>query len=199
MNLPNIITLIRVPILFIIVGSFYLPQWWGLATLIELLFILAALGDILDGYLARRSGCESNFGKLMDALIDKIFSVGLFVALLGLRVLPDGFSILIILILCREFLISGLRMMAARQGTVLAAERMGKFKTTLQLVSIGFLLGSRMFVLDWGVEPTSWLYRWTYGIGIATFILAAVITVISGLIYLIKYWAVLEKEQEVTS
>ena len=90
-------------------------------------------------------------------------------------------------------------MMAARQGMVLAAERMGKFKTFLQSTSIGLLLGSHILLLDWGVERTSSLYRWAYGIGIATFILAAAITVISGLIYLIKYWAVLEKEQEVTS
>ena len=196
MNLPNVITLLRVPILFIIVGSFYLPPWWGLATAVEILYIIASFMDMLDGYLARRSGCESNFGKLMDALVDKIFTVGLFVTLWGWRIIPDELGIFVILILCREFLVSGLRMMAAHQGTVLAAERIGKLKTFFQLVSIGFLIGGRMLLIDWGFKSNSPPYQWVHSIGITTFILAAIITVTSGFSYLVKYWVIFKKEQE---
>jgi CDP-diacylglycerol--glycerol-3-phosphate 3-phosphatidyltransferase len=71
MNLPNIITLSRIPVMFIIVGLMYC-SFAGAATLAFLLFLLAAVGDWLDGYLARKQGIVTSFGKLMDALADKI-------------------------------------------------------------------------------------------------------------------------------
>ena len=89
-----------------------------------ILFILGALTDWADGYVARQQGLVSNFGKLMDALTDKVFMVGLFIALLVLGVLPQVWALpLLLLILSREFLITGLRLVAASSGVVLGSSR----------------------------------------------------------------------------
>jgi len=121
-NLPNLLTLSRIPILFGIVALLYAP-FPGARTLAFLLFIIGALTDWADGYFARKQGLVSNFGKLMDALTDKVFMVGLFVALLAADKLPAWTLPLLLLILSREFLITGLRLVAASWGIVLAAEK----------------------------------------------------------------------------
>ena len=81
-NLPNLLTLSRIPILFGVVGFLYLP-FSGASSLAFVLFIIGALTDWADGYYARKQGLVSNFGKLMDALTDKVFMVGLFISLLA--------------------------------------------------------------------------------------------------------------------
>ena len=134
MNLPNLLTLSRIPILFGVVGFLYLP-FLGASSLAFVLFIIGALTDWADGYYARKQGLVSNFGKLMDALTDKVFMVGLFISLLVIGILPEWTLPLLLLILSREFLITGLRLVAASEGVVLAAEKSVKHKTCLLYTS----------------------------------------------------------------
>ena len=131
MSLPNLLTLSRIPILFGVVGSLYLP-FAGSSSLAFVLFIIGALTDWADGYYARKQGLVSNFGKLMDALTDKVFMVGLFISLLVIGILPEWTLPLLLLILSREFLITGLRLVAASEGVVLAAERSGNIRLSLK-------------------------------------------------------------------
>jgi CDP-diacylglycerol---glycerol-3-phosphate 3-phosphatidyltransferase len=150
MNLPNTLTVIRMPLTFAIVALMY-GTWPGAATIAFWLFIAAAITDWLDGKFARERNIVSDFGKFMDALADKVLVIGVMIALLdlGLLRLPGVVvMLLVLLVVTREFVISGLRMMAAARGVVMAAERGGKVKTIIQMTSLGFLLGEQMFARD---------------------------------------------------
>lgn len=187
-QIPNFVTLSRVPLLFIIVALLYIPLW-GAATLSFLLFVVAALSDWLDGYLARRYKIVSNFGKLMDALTDKVLTVGMYVTLLAKGILPAWALILVLLILCREFLVTGLRLVAAGQGKILAAERLGKVKTILQLFSIGSLLFAYMASGDFVSVLNPGFVRFSHHFAYVSFVVAVILTVFSGVRYLQKYWS----------
>lgn len=193
MNLPNILTLSRIPILFGIVGLLYAP-FTGAKTLAFLLFVIGALTDWADGYVARKQGIVSNFGKLMDALTDKVFMVGLFVTLLVAGMLPEWTLPLLLLILTREFLITGLRLVAASSGVVLAAEKSGKHKTVSQIVSAVLLLLAVAVREDFGSIAPGWLGDALHGGGLVFFVIATLLTVSSGTQYLIKYWGVFTGE-----
>jgi len=196
MNLPNLITLSRIPTMFIIVWLMYC-NWWGAATLAFWLFAASAVGDWLDGYLARKRNIVSTFGKYMDALTDKVFVVGLMVAFVERLAAqePHGygsviFLIMVLLTLCREFLISGMRMIAATKGVVVAAERWGKIKTVMQLVALGFLLFVPAMEKDWARYLPFSITDYAGPIhktGIGIFIVATVLTVSSGVSYASKY------------
>lgn len=187
MSLPNLLTLSRIPILFVIVGLLYLP-FPGARTGAFVFFIIGALTDWLDGYVARKQGLVSNFGKLMDALTDKVFMVGLFITFLASGILPPWTLPLLLLVLTREFLITGLRLVAASSGTVLAAEKSGKHKTVSQIVSAVLLLAGVAVRVDGsGVFP-DWVAAVLDGAGVAFFVVATILTVSSGTTYLVKYW-----------
>lgn len=151
------------------------------------LFILAAFTDWLDGWYARKRGIVSDFGKLMDALADKILMVGLFVGFLGLDMLPHWAIFGVLIILTREFFITGLRLIAVARGVVLAAERSGKIKTVLQIVAAGLLI-----LAEWLARGASGGSRaeWAetlHVIGEVGFAIAVLLTITSGVGYLIKY------------
>jgi CDP-diacylglycerol--glycerol-3-phosphate 3-phosphatidyltransferase len=183
MNLPNILTLARVPMMFVIVGLMY-QHWPGAASLGFWLFIGGAISDWLDGYLARKRGIVSVFGKLMDALTDKIMVIGIMVALADQDAIP---MIYVLITLCREFMVSGLRMMAAAKGVVVAADGGGKTKTVTQLIAIGFLLAKPMVERDWSHLLPSWNFSWlveaVHLIGLMGFILGTFFAVWSGYRY----------------
>ena len=153
MNLPNAITLARIPLMFaiaILMGC----HWVGAATLAEALFLTAAGGDWLDGYIARRWKLVTTFGKLMDALTDKIMVLGRVITFVGsvqfLGSPRHEIAVLAALVtLCREFMVTGMRMVAAAKGVIVAADRGGKSKTLTQLIALGFLLGAPMIGRDW--------------------------------------------------
>jgi len=147
MNLPNSITLSRIPLMFVIVGLMYC-HGAGTATLAFLLFMAAAVGDWLDGYIARQRGLVTTFGKLMDALTDKIMVLGLVIAFVARMEIPVWLALIT---LCREFLVTGMRMVAASKGVIVAADRGGKSKTLTQLIALGFLLGEPMVRRDWSL------------------------------------------------
>lgn len=200
MNLPNLLTLSRIPIIFGVVALLYFPMT-GASTMAFVLFVIGAITDWADGYVARKQGLVSNFGKLMDALTDKVFMVGLFITMVVLGELPGLWSLfLLLLILSREFLITGLRLVAASSGIILAAEKSGKHKTVSQIVSAILLLLAIAIRKDF---PTLFPEIFGYSFdailhwaGVLFFVLAALLTVTSGTVYMIKYWSVFIGEDE---
>lgn len=193
MNLPNLLTLSRVPILFLILALIYL-KWSGTATLAFALFIVAGITDWLDGHYARKLNQVSNFGKLMDALTDKVLIVGMMVILLTTHLLPEWAVVLVLLILSREFLVTGLRLVAASNGKVLAAEKSGKQKTVLQIIAISTLLAVPVIrddIMAWTPWKLEVLAEVAYIVGLSVFVLSALMTFYSGFSYLAKYWNIL--------
>ncbi len=203
MNLPNLLTISRVPLMFIVVALMYAKAPWA-ATTAFWLFIAAALTDWLDGKLARERGEVSAFGRFMDAVIDKVMVIGIMIGLVngGYFVLRDGeysmaqnitAMMLLLCILCREFAISGLRMAAASKGHVVEADAGGKVKTFVQLNAIGWLIGARMLAQGFGFSREDGILWTVQIIGLALFVLSAVLTVTSGISYFRRHGHVLFK------
>ena len=183
MNLPNTITLSRIPLMFVIVWLMY-ETWPGAATLAFVLFVAAAMSDWYDGYLARKLGLISNFGKLMDAMADKIMVMGIVIALVDQQRIPVALALIT---LCREFLVTGMRMVAASKGVVVAADGGGKSKTLTQLVALGFLLGAPMVSQDgyylFHVEAYEFV-RVLGTVGVVIFLAGTALSVWSGYRYI---------------
>lgn len=195
MNLPNLITLSRIPAMFAIVGLMYC-DFAGAPSIAFWIFIVCAVGDWYDGYLARKTNQVSTFGKLMDALTDKIMVVGLVVAFVDKNAIP---IVLALITLCREFLITGMRMVAASKGVIVAADRGGKTKTLTQLIALGFLLGAPMAAHDWTrIVPydLTWLVDLASKIGLYAFALGTLLAVWSGYRYVMKYRHVVFSESD---
>jgi len=199
MNLPNVITLSRVPLMFLIVGLLYVDAT-GAATVTFVLFVVAGVTDWLDGYLARKRGQVSNFGILMDAVTDKVLLLGIMIALVhrdripldvgGLRLPAFVPVFLVLLILGREFLITGMRLVAASKGVVVAADKGGKQKTMTQIIAVGAFLLAQVMVIDVGSWLALDLHPVARGmglIGLATFVLATGFTLSSGVRYFRRY------------
>lgn len=191
MNLPNTLTLCRIPLMFVIVALMF-QSWLGAASLAFWLFIAGAISDWLDGYIARKRGIVSVFGKLMDALTDKIMVLGIMVAMVDRD--QHGLPLAFVLItLCREFLVSGMRMVAASKGVVVGADQGGKSKTVTQLIAIGFLLATPMVGRDWAYFMPWDLTSFTemlHLIGLIGFIFGTFLAVWSGWRYIYRYKAV---------
>ena len=137
MNLANKLTLIRiflVPVFLLFIATKDIPYGSFIATFI---FILASLTDKLDGYVARSRNQITNFGKFMDPLADKLLVTAALISLVELHVVPAWAAVVII---AREFAVSGLRSIAAAQGRVIAASWWGKIKTVIQIIAIILLL-----------------------------------------------------------
>lgn len=137
MNLANKLTIIRiflVPVFLVFIAAKGIPYGNFIATFI---FILAALTDKLDGYIARSRNQITTFGKFMDPLADKLLVTSALISLVELQVVPGWAAVIII---AREFAVSGLRTIAAAEGTVIAASWWGKIKTVIQIVAIVLLL-----------------------------------------------------------
>lgn len=188
-NIPNLLTLSRIPIMFGILIFLYAP-FTGASSVALFLFIIGAITDWADGYFARKQGLISNFGKLMDALADKIFIIGLFTILQVKGVLPIWTLPLLLLIISREFLITGLRLVAASSGVVLAAEKFGKYKTVSQVVAAIMLLLSIIIEKDFPLLLPSSGADLLSTLGVVCFCIATLLTVSSGTHYLIKYWSI---------
>lgn len=130
MNLPNSITLSRLVLTAVFVAGTAVEStagdWIALGA-----FVIAAISDFLDGYLARRLGLVTPMGKLLDPLADKVLVCAAFVYLTSRELCPVWVTVVIV---AREFLVTGLRQLAMEAGHVMAADRLGKWKTTWQLV-----------------------------------------------------------------
>ena len=138
MNTPNKLTIARMIIdPFLVI--FLLTGWGGEANrYISLtLFVVASVTDWFDGYLARKNNLVTNFGKFMDPLADKLLVCSAMICMIDLKRLPAWF---VIIIIAREFIISGFRLIAAENGIVIAANYWGKFKTASQMIMIILLI-----------------------------------------------------------
>lgn len=136
LNLPNSLTLVRVAVIPIVVLLMYFDTPLT-ARLAAVLFILAGITDVIDGYLARRYEITSTFGAFLDPLADKLIVMAVLITLIPLDRIPFW---IVILLLSRELAITGLRGIASSQGMVIAASRWGKFKTAYQMTGLSFLL-----------------------------------------------------------
>ncbi|MCI8844921.1 MAG: CDP-diacylglycerol--glycerol-3-phosphate 3-phosphatidyltransferase [Kineothrix sp.] len=169
MNLPNKLTILRIVMIPFFVLFMLFPvtgpsdKWIALA-----LFIAASLTDLLDGHIARKYNLITNFGKFMDPLADKLLVCSALICLVELGRIP---SWIVIVIIAREFIISGFRLIASDNGVVIAASYWGKFKTTFQMVMICLMIAN-MDALSLLTNIIMWI--------------ALVLTVVSLLDYLIK-------------
>ena len=148
MNLPNKITVSRICLIPIFVILLVVPFNWGNVTLLgttlpvthligALVFILASTTDWIDGHLARKYHLVTNLGKFLDPLADKLMVSAAFIILVDMGYAP---SWIVILIISREFAVTGLRLVLAGEGEVVAANMLGKIKTWTQIIAISALL-----------------------------------------------------------
>src|SRR3954468_12241368 len=136
MNWANRITIgrLRLTVLFVIALN---SSWQYARTAALVIFLIAGVSDFIDGEIARRYGFVTDFGKLMDPLVDKIMVAAAFISLVPLKAIPAWAATAVV---ARDFLITGLRMMAGAKGRILPAERLGKHKTSWQIVTVIFFL-----------------------------------------------------------
>tara|TARA_R110002096_G_scaffold16106_28_gene55170 strand:- start:2369 stop:2950 length:582 start_codon:yes stop_codon:yes gene_type:complete len=193
MNLPNQLTVLRL-ILTAIFAVAMSIEFAGQYSIALILFSVAAFTDFLDGYLARKHNLITNFGKLMDPLADKVLMCAGFVLLSEIGLIPGW---LVVAILTREFLVTGLRLIAAGDGKVVSADKLGKQKTIWQIVTLIYFLlflASDETAFHW----MRWLFDWApTSPPIAGFLLLAlslVLTVWSGIGYVFKNLHVLRTE-----
>ncbi len=183
MNLPNRLTILRLALAAVFVIARESALHWG-ATIAATAFALAVFTDYLDGVLARRWQCETDFGRLMDPLADKVLIAAALVCLSYSHDIPAWAAIILI---SRDFLITGLRQLALSHGTVLAADPTGKSKTASQMIMIGFFL-LRDALGDWLA-----LTAWPQAVVVTGQILIAtsvVLSIYSGLRYATAHWHV---------
>ncbi len=168
MNLPNKLTIFRVILIpvfvvFMLVDITSADKWISLA-----IFIVASLTDMLDGMIARKYGLVTNFGKFMDPLADKLLVCSALVCLVAMERIPAW---VVIIIIAREFIISGFRLIAADNGVVIAASYFGKFKTVFQMVMICLMIAD-IEAIALLTEVVMWV--------------AVVLTIVSLIDYLVK-------------
>ena len=135
MNLPNKLTIIRVCLMPFFVAALLFDHGnnYTMRIVANVLFIVASLTDLFDGKIARKYNLVTNFGKFMDPLADKLLVCSALICLIELGQLPAW---VVIIIISREFIISGFRLVAADNGVVIAASYWGKFKTTFQMAAV---------------------------------------------------------------
>ncbi|HUA66762.1 MAG TPA: CDP-diacylglycerol--glycerol-3-phosphate 3-phosphatidyltransferase [Alphaproteobacteria bacterium] len=187
MNLPNKITSARFGLTVLFVWALFTPIPFH-NTLALVLFNMAGITDFLDGKIARSRGLITNFGILMDSLADKILTCSAFIAFVeSTHVNPHAQVIvaawMVIIIVAREFAITGMRLLAAAKSIVLAAENFGKHKTVSQIAAINALL-----LLDacqeWPLGSQEFIQRWLPPLAKILLWLTVVLTATSGGIYL---------------
>ena len=139
MNLPNKLTVLRVIMIPFFVAALLYDGGanQNMRYVAAALFIIASLTDMLDGKIARKYNLVTNFGKFMDPLADKLLVCSALICMIELRELPAW---MVIIIISREFIISGFRLVASDNGVVIAASYWGKFKTTFQMIGVVLLI-----------------------------------------------------------
>src|SRR5208337_2984964 len=187
MNLPNSITMSRIimiPLFLWILSPHFPWQGHGAQEIVaSVLFVLASITDGLDGYLARKHGLITTMGMLLDPLADKIMVTAAFVALVAYN--PEVVKVwIVVVIIGREFLISGLRSIAASEGFTVTASELGKLKTVVQIVAVvSAILAHRWD--SWQIGPIAIPVKWY---AIAAIYFAALVAVISAVDYFIAFW-----------
>ena len=145
MNLPNALTLSRLGLAAVMMGLLSVPVPFAKSAAL-LVFAVAGITDYLDGYLARKNNMISAFGRLMDPLTDKVMVCAAFVSFVEItlvhqgRIMPLVPAWIVVIIIAREFLVTGLRLLAANRGNIISAGKWGKHKTVWQIIAIVILL-----------------------------------------------------------
>jgi CDP-diacylglycerol---glycerol-3-phosphate 3-phosphatidyltransferase len=197
MNWANRLTLSRLGLTVLFVFALN-SEWEFGRTAALVLFIVAGITDFFDGEIARRSHSVTNFGKLMDPLVDKIMIAAAFISLVpqqlaGFRAIPAWAATIVV---SRDFLITGLRLLASTKGQVLPAEKLGKHKTSWQIVTVVFFLTLlALLELQFATVETVWWERsWRVG-GAALVWITVGLTLYSGLGYAWRHRAVVTTEE----
>lgn len=190
-HIPNLITFSRIAVLIALVWL-VMQSWTGAATLAFLCILYGSVSDFLDGYIARKYQFITNFGKIMDATVDKVMTIGSFFLLVYMNYLPQNYLVITVVILMtlRELGITLLRFVAAKKNFVLAAEKSGKRKTIWQTTGICVLFAVPMVSHDWQQwigQDLSLFADYVLLNGYVYFTLAAWLTIASGYSYLSKY------------
>ena len=196
MNLPNKITLTRILMIPIFVAIFFLdiPFAFGIAAIV---FALAACTDFIDGHIARSRGLVTNLGKFLDPIADKVLVSTAMLLILTMKdslfaqfscanALYIATAVCTCIIMARELIISAFRQIAATRGLVMAADKLGKYKTTFQDISI--------FALIFSASLTGSAMKVVAIIGLVLFAVATILTVLSGVSYVVKNKQVLKDE-----
>lgn len=210
MNVPNSLSLTRICLIPLFVAAYFLPYEWGVYAAIAI-FLICCFTDFLDGFIARKYNMVTDLGKLLDPIADKILICAALFCVVATNPLQyfsnafvampnnfaDNFGLILltvgsILILARELLISAVRMIAASKGVVVQANIFGKIKTVMQDVSLPLLLlmNAQSFLVDseFYIEPTSRMKAFDviWFVAVIVFGLAVIMTIVSGVIYLIQ-------------
>lgn len=187
-NIPNILTLLRIAAIPVLAAFLLSPSrdagFWAAA-----IFSLASITDWLDGYLARRMGIVTVFGKFLDPIADKLVVMAALIMILPFERVPAW---MVLVILGREIIITGLRGIASSEGIVIAASDLGKFKTIFQLVAIIGLLLHYDYRWFFGVDH-QYLVVNMHNVGMFYLWIATVITVWSGIDYLWRFMRVIAR------
>ena len=186
MNLPNKLTILRILLIPILIAVFYISQIPYRFTISAVIFLVASLTDFLDGYIARKYKLVTDLGKFLDPIADKILVLATLVIMLtepsifglyGLTLGKIAGGVGVAIIVAREMTVSVLRMIAATKNKVLAAEKVGKYKTFITDVAI--------LVLLVGAEFT-FLSNALFHVGFALYVISVILTVYSGIFYILK-------------
>ena len=198
MNLPNKLSILRiilvpVTMLFMLPVNIYgwQPEGWNAfinsngMTVAAAVFIIASLTDMADGKIARKYNLITDLGKFLDSLADKILVISI---MLGLVYLGRLSPVLVMIIILREFAVSGLRMIAASKGEVIAARMIGKVKTVTQMVAIIYIMFEPLLIRIFGLTYNGYPLETSAItiIGDVLFGICVIMTIVSGVDYLIK-------------
>jgi CDP-diacylglycerol---glycerol-3-phosphate 3-phosphatidyltransferase len=192
MNWANRLTVSRL-VLTVLFVAMLNCTWIYARTAAFIIFLIAGVTDFVDGEIARRWGIITNFGKLMDPLVDKIMMAAAFISLVPMGAIPAWAATTVV---GREFLITGLRLMASAQGQVLPAEGLGKHKTAWQIITVVFFLGLLSAAeLHYGNAESGWWYRaWNQAGPVLVWVTVA-LTLYSGLRYAWRHRDVIAPDQ----
>jgi CDP-diacylglycerol--glycerol-3-phosphate 3-phosphatidyltransferase len=192
MNWANRLTISRL-ILTVLFVAMLNSAWPYARTTAFVIFLIAGVTDFVDGEIARRYGIITNFGKLMDPLVDKIMMAAAFISLVPMGAIPAWAATTVV---GREFLITGLRLMASARGQVLPAERLGKHKTSWQIITVIFFLGLLAAEeLHYGNRNSGWWAPGWYKAGPVLVWVTVALTLYSGLRYAWRHRDVIAPDQ----
>ncbi|KKQ78557.1 MAG: CDP-diacylglycerol-glycerol-3-phosphate 3-phosphatidyltransferase [Parcubacteria group bacterium GW2011_GWC2_38_7] len=185
MNLPNKITLLRIFLIPLIVFFLLYSPKLSMHIVAAIIFVLASLTDVIDGYIARNKNQVTTLGKLLDPVADKLLTSSALISLVALHRIPVWAAWMAVIIIGRDFCISGLRTIAATQGFIISASNLAKYKTVVEVLAILFLILS-----DWQKD---FLYLLDLGLGLREFglgmlFVSMVFAVISGAEYFKSFW-----------
>jgi CDP-diacylglycerol---glycerol-3-phosphate 3-phosphatidyltransferase len=192
MNWANRITLSRLAltVLFVIALN---SSWQYARTAALVIFLIAGLTDFVDGEIARRYGVITNFGKLMDPLVDKIMIAAAFISLVPLKAVPAWAATTVV---ARDFLITGLRLMASAKGKILPADWLGKQKTSWQVITVIFFLALlSMTELRYANQTSLWWLRAWHEAGALLVWITVALTIYSGFGYAWRHRELIAPDQ----